>query len=172
MGAARRIIKYRPSYSRETETLKRASRVETLPKHPTVARGLSLAIGLCLTLVSLALSAARPTPAAAEDRTRQIAIAAENAGHAATATELGAAHFYLRQAIHCRVGPYDKAFDAKGPNPCQALGIGALYDSTEMEQRQMLELAVTQAEWGLTAGDLPTAVKNAAIAEVTPRKAI
>jgi len=138
----------------------------------TVATRLPLVFGLCLTLVSLALFAARPTPAAAEDRTREIAIAAENAGHAANATELGAAHSYLRQAINCLVGPYDKEFDAKSPNPCWALGIGALYDSTEMEQRRMLELAVTQAELGLTARDLATATKNGAIAEVTLRKAI
>ena len=152
--------------------MERASGVQTLPVHMTVATRLRVAFGLCLTLISLALFAARPTPAAAEDRTREIAIAAQNADHAANATELGAAHSYLRQALNCLVGPYDKEFDAKGPNPCQALGIGALYDSTEMEQRQMLELAVTQAELGLAAKDLPTAIKNAAIAEVTLRKAI
>ena len=153
-------------------TEERASWIETRLGHRTVATRLSLPFGLCLALFCLALVSVRPTPAGAEDRTREIAVAAEKAGLAANATELGAAHFYLRQAINCLVGPYDKEFEVKGPNPCRAMGLGALYDSTEMGQRQMLELSVTQAESGLTAMDLPTATKNAAIAEVTLRKAI
>jgi len=108
MGAAPRIMKCRPTYARRTRTVERAPWIETRPECPTVARRLSLTFGLCLTLVSVALLAARPTPAAAEDRTREIAIAAENAGHAATAAELGAAHFHLRQAVDCLACPYDK----------------------------------------------------------------
>jgi hypothetical protein len=136
------------------------------------SRSGQLAFGLWLALVGAALFVARPTPAAAADNIGEIAAAAENAGHAASATDLGAARFYLRQAINCLVGPYAKEFDPKGPNPCRALGIGALYDSMEMTQRHMLELAVTEAELGLAAKDLPTATKNAAIAEATIRKAI
>ena len=153
-------------------TVERASWVEIPLGRLNVATRLPLAFGLCLALFCLALVTVRPTSAGAEDRTREIAVAAEKAGLAANATELGAAHFYLRQAINCLVGPYDKEFEVKGTDPCQAMGLGALYDSTEMEQRQMLELAVTQAELGLTAMDLRTATKNAAIAEVTLRKAI
>jgi hypothetical protein len=43
-------------------------------------------------------------------------------------------------------------FDAKGPNPRQRLGLGALYDSRDMTRRRQLEMAVADAELGLAAG--------------------
>jgi hypothetical protein len=55
----------------------------------------------------------------------------------------------------CLVGPYNREFDAGGPNPYQVLGLGALYDSRDMTQARQLEVAVAEAELYLAAAVVP-----------------
>jgi hypothetical protein len=118
-----------------------------------------------LLAAGLALLFAGPLPALAADAAKEVAVAEQHAGYAASATLLTTAHVHLHHTVNCLVGPNGQGFDAKELNPCSGLGAGAIPDATDPAKKQVLQQALAKAEAGLAAGDLAVAKENAAAAE-------
>jgi len=115
----------------------------------------------------LAVSAA----ALAADTAREISVAAEHAGYAATATIITTTKAHLHHTINCLVGPKGDGFDAKELNPCKGFGNGAIADTTDAAKKKKLEEALGKAKSGLAANDLAAAKGLAAEAEALIKSA-
>jgi hypothetical protein len=116
----------------------------------------------------LAVSAA----ALAADTAREISVAAQHAGYAATATIITTTKAHLHHTINCLVGPKGDGFDAKELNPCNGLGSGAIPDTTDAAKKKKLEEALSKAKSGLAGTDLAAAKGLAAEAEALIKSAM
>ncbi len=120
---------------------------------PAIGGALALAAFLALSL---------PVASHAGEPEHEAARAAQHAGFAAEAANLGMAHAHLQHAINCLVGPDSEAFDKAQANPCKGLGEGAIPDALDDVARHRYELALERAKAGLVAMDLEDAKRNAA----------
>ena len=101
-------------------------------------------------------------PGLAGEPELEAARAAQHAGFAAEAANLGMVHAHLQHAINCLVGPDSEAFDKAQANPCKGLGKGAIPDALDDVARHRYELALERAKAGLVALGLEDAKRNAA----------
>jgi len=106
-----------------------------------------------------------PVAALAADASKEAATGAMHAGLAAKAAKIEQVHMHLHHAVNCLVGPKGQGFDAKEANPCQALGDGAIADTTDAATKAKLTAAVSHAQAGLKSTDLAAAQKAAAETE-------
>ena len=102
-----------------------------------------------------------PHPSAAADATEQVATAAEHAGYAAGSDQIEGVQTHLHHVVNCLVGPEGEGFDADELNPCADLGNGAIPDTADAEQKQVLEDALAEAMAGLEANELEGAQAHA-----------
>jgi hypothetical protein len=103
--------------------------------------------------------------AAYADAKSEIATAAQHAGLAAAASDLGQIHMHLHHAMNCLVGPQDADFDKTNTNPCAQQGKGAFPDESDAEIKTKLQNAMSAAADGIASKDVATAKKNAATVE-------
>ncbi|MDP1626631.1 hypothetical protein [Parvibaculum sp.] len=101
-------------------------------------------------------------PAFAAQLDKEIAAAAQHAGFAAAAGDIGGVHTHLHHTINCLVGPEGEGFAEKELNPCKPLGNGAIPDAEDDETRASLEEALASANAGLAEEDLDAAKGHAA----------
>jgi hypothetical protein len=104
-------------------------------------------------------------PALAADAAKEISVAEQHAGYAASATLITTVYAHLHHTVNCLVGSNGQGFDAKELNPCNGLGAGAIPDATDPAKKQALQQALAKAQAGLAAGDLAAAKSNATEAE-------
>jgi hypothetical protein len=109
-----------------------------------------------------AVVTALPIPALAADAAKEAATGATHAGLAAKGATIEQVHMHLHHAVNCLVGPKGRGFDAKEANPCQALGDGAIPDTTDPAAKAKLTAALARAQAGLKASDL-AAARQAAV---------
>lgn len=102
---------------------------------------------------ALMLLAAVPAQAADPQPDKEIAAAAQHAGFAAAAGDLGGVHTHLHHTVNCLVGPDGEGFAPKEVNPCKALGNGAIPDTEDEETKAALEAALEKAQAGIGAED-------------------
>jgi hypothetical protein len=103
--------------------------------------------------------------AAYADAKSEIATAAQHAGLAVAASDLGQIHMHLHHAMNCLVGPQDADFDKTNTNPCAQQGKGAFPDESDAEIKTKLQNAMSAAADGIASKDVATAKKNAATVE-------
>lgn len=101
-------------------------------------------------------------PAFAAQLDKEIAAAAQHAGFAASAGDIGGVHTHLHHTINCLVGPEGEGFAEKELNPCKPLGNGAIPDAEDDGTRAALEEALASANAGLAEEDLGAAQGHAA----------
>jgi hypothetical protein len=106
-----------------------------------------------------------PVAAFAADAAKEAATGGMHAGLAAKAATIDQVHMHLHHAVNCLVGPKGQGFDAKEANPCQALGDGAIPDTTDAAMKAKLTSALAHAQAGLKSTDLAAAQKAAAETE-------
>ena len=95
------------------------------------------------------------------DVTQELSTANTHAGYAMQATVLKTAQTHLQHVINCLVGPKGEDFDAKQANPCNAMGDGAIPDTSNAANKMQLTMAVTKAKHGIAASDLAAAQTDA-----------
>jgi hypothetical protein len=115
-------------------------------------------------IVSL-IVAAVPAAALAADAAKEAATGQAHAALAAKAATIEQVHMHLHHTINCLVGPKGQAFDAKEANPCQALGDGAISDTTDAAVKTKLTAALGKAQAGLKSNDLAAAKQAASDTE-------
>jgi len=123
-------------------------------------------------IAGTALLIASSSLAFAGDYDKEISTAAAHAGYAAASTMIADAHAHLHHTINCLVGPNGAGFDATAMNPCQGQGDGAITDTTDAGKKQLLQSAVTKAQAGLAADDLPTAAADGAAVQAILNQAM
>jgi len=101
-------------------------------------------------------------PAFAAQLDKEIAAAAQHAGFAAAAGDIGGVRTHLHHTINCLVGPEGEGFAEKELNPCKPLGNGAIPDAGDDETRASLEEALASANAGLAEEDVDAAKGHAA----------
>ncbi|MEQ8266461.1 MAG: hypothetical protein RH982_04635 [Parvibaculum sp.] len=101
-------------------------------------------------------------PALAAQPDKEIAAAAQHAGFAAAAGDIGGVHTHLHHTINCLVGPEGEGFAEKELNPCKPLGNGAIPDTEDADTKASLEEALASATAGLVEEDLDAAKSHAA----------
>jgi hypothetical protein len=106
-----------------------------------------------------------PIPAFAADAAKEAATGGTHAGLAAKAATIEQVHMHLHHTVNCLVGPKGQGFDAKEANPCQALGDGAIPDTSDAATKAKLATALARAEAGLKSTDLAAARRAAADTE-------
>lgn len=119
---------------------------------------------VCAGIVTVIVTAI-PIVAHAADAAKEAATGATHAGLAAKAATIEQVHMHLHHAVNCLVGPKGQGFDAKEANPCQALGDGAIADTTDPAAKAKLNAALARAQAGLKAADLAAARQAAADTE-------
>jgi hypothetical protein len=119
----------------------------------------------------VAIACAAPLALAA-DPAKEISVAEQHAGFAATATVITTVHAHLHHTVNCLVGPNGEGFDAKQLNPCNGFGAGAIPDATDPAKKQALQQALSKAQAGLASDDLAAAKENAAAAQALLKGAI
>lgn len=108
---------------------------------------------------------ALPVAALAADAAKEAATSGTHAGLAAAAGTIEQVHMHLHHVVNCLVGPKGQGFDAKEGNPCQALGDGAISDTTDPATKAKLAAALAHAQAGLKSTDFVAARQAAADTE-------
>ena len=98
--------------------------------------------------------------AASADAKQAIGIAANHAGLAAAAANIGAVHTHLHHVLNCLVGPGGDGFDAMPGNPCAMAG-GAIPQETNAEMKTKLLNVAAQVRAGIGNNDVAEAKKVA-----------
>ena len=111
--------------------------------------------------IALAAGLALAPAAAYANAASEIVTAWTHADLGAHASDLAGVHMHLHHVVNCLVGPQGAGFDSKELNPCANAGNGAIPDSTDAGQKKTLNEAVTKAESGIAATQLPAAQKAA-----------
>ena len=102
--------------------------------------------------------------AASADAQQAIGIAANHAGLAAGAANIGAVHTHLHHVLNCLVGPGGDGFDAMPGNPCAMAG-GAIPQETNAEMKTKLLNVAAQVRAGIGNNDVAEAKKVATDAQ-------
>jgi hypothetical protein len=110
-------------------------------------------------LGAFAFAALLTAPALA-DGPQAISTAANHAGLAANAANIGAVHTHLHHVLNCLVGPAGEGFDAAPGNPCMAAG-GAIPQTSDGAMKTKLEMAATEVRGGIANEDMAAAKKVA-----------
>ena len=116
---------------------------------------------VALAIAGAGLASLTPQNGAAADATEEVATAAEHAGYAAGSDQIEGVQTHLHHVVNCLVGPEGEGFDADELNPCADLGNGAIPDTADAEQKQVLEEALAEAMAGLEANELEAAQAHA-----------
>jgi hypothetical protein len=110
-----------------------------------------------LCVAALAVFLAASGPASAADAAKEVAVAAQHANYAASATVLDTARAHLHHTANCLAGPNGPGFDANSMNPCNGMGNGAIPDTADTGKKKILQDALERANAGLAASGLAEA---------------
>jgi len=102
--------------------------------------------------------------AASADAQQAIGIAANHAGLAASAANIGDVHTHLHHVLNCLVGPGGDGFDAMPGNPCAMAG-GAIPQENNSEMKTKLLNVAAQVRAGIGNNDVAEAKKVATDAQ-------
>jgi hypothetical protein len=113
-------------------------------------------------LGALALAGLGFMPGAAlADGPQAISTAANHAGLAAQAGNIGQVRTHLHHVLNCLVGPGGDGFDAAPGNPCAMAGGGAIPQTTNPEMKTKLLNLANTVKGGISRTDIAEAKKVA-----------
>ena len=100
--------------------------------------------------------------AAYADAASETVTAAQHAGYAAAAADIGGVHTHLHHTLNCLVGPAGDGFDKTNLNPCANAGKGAIPDEMDAAMKTSLESAAAKARAAIAETDYAKAKADAA----------